>query len=211
VTRIRPIIIWLALGIVVLVPIIAAATSPLLAWRSAVYNAASFAGIIAMALMLAQPLLAGGFLPGFTRYQARRTHQWIGAAIVVAVILHVVGLYVTSPPDVIDAIMFASPTPFSDWGVIAMWATLVVALMVALRERIGLRPRTWRMVHTCFVSVIVVGTVVHAVLIQGTMETITKLSLSALLVIATMKVIADLRVWRNRRGGRAVRGGAAHD
>lgn len=210
-TRVPPILIWLAVGIAVLVPIIAAATSPLLAWRSAVYIAAGFAGIIAMALMLVQPLLTGGYIPGFTRYQARRTHQWIGAAIVAAVILHVAGLYVTSPPDVIDALVFDSPTPFSNWGVIAMWAIFVVALMVVLRDSIGLRARTWRMVHTGLVSVIIVGTVVHAVLIQGTMETVTKIALSVLLVIATLKVIADLRVWRNRRGGRVARDGAASE
>lgn len=210
-TRVPPILIWLAVGIAVLVPIIAAATSPLLAWRSAVYIAAGFAGIIAMALMLVQPLLAGGYIPGFTRYQARRTHQWIGAAIVAAVILHVAGLYVTSPPDVIDALVFDSPTPFSNWGVIAMWAIFVVALMVVLRDSIGLRARTWRMVHTGLVSVIIVGTVVHAVLIQGTMETVTKIALSVLLVIATLKVIADLRVWRNRRVGRVARNGAASE
>jgi predicted ferric reductase len=193
---------WLAVGIVVLVPIIAAATSPLLAYRSVVYIGSGFAGIIAMALMLVQPLLTGGYLPGFTRYQARRMHQWIGTAIVAAVILHIVGLYVTSPPDVIDSLGFDSPTPFSNWGVIAMWAIVVVALMVALRARIGLRPRTWRTVHTGLVSVIVIGTVVHAVLIEGTMETVTKIALSALLVIATLKVIVELRFGRNRRGGR---------
>lgn len=198
----RSYLIWLAVGIAVLVPIIAAATSPLLAYRSAVYIGSGFAGIIAMALMLVQPLLAGGYLPGFTRYRARRVHQWIGTAIVVAVILHIVGLYLTSPPDVIDALLFDSPTPFSNWGVIAMWAILVVALMVVLRDRIGFRPRIWRMVHTGLVSVIVIGTVTHAVLIEGSMEIITKVALSALLVIATLKVIAELRLGRNRRDGR---------
>lgn len=211
VTRIRPIAIWIAVGVAVLVPLVAAATSPLLAWRSAVYVAAGFAGIIAMAMMLVQPLLAGGYLPGFTRYKARRTHQWIGAGIVAAVMLHIIGLYVTSPADVIDALTFDSPTPFSNWGVIAMWAIFVVALMVAFRDRIGLRPRTWRMVHTGLFSVIVTGTVVHAVLIQGTMETLTKFALSALLVIATVRVIVDLRVWRSQRGRPVARSGGASE
>jgi predicted ferric reductase len=208
VSLIRPILIWSALGVAVLAPIVAAATSPLLAWRSVVYGAAGFAGIIAMALMLVQPLLAGGYLPGFTRYQARRMHRWIGAAIVAAVVFHVLGLYVTSPPDVIDALLFASPTPFSNWGVIAMWAIFAVAVLVAFRERIGLRPRTWLTMHTGLVIVIVVGTVVHAVLIQGTMEIITKIALCALLLVATLKVVADLRVWRNRRGARLEQGAA---
>jgi predicted ferric reductase len=207
VSLIRPILIWSILGVAVLAPLVAAAASPLLAWRSAVYGAAGFAGIVAMALMLVQPLLAGGYLPGITRFQARRMHRWIGSAIVAAVIVHVVGLYVTSPPDVIDALLFASPTPFSNWGVIAMWAIFTVAVMVALRDRIGLRPRTWLMMHTGLVVVIVVGTVVHAVLIQGTMESVTKIALCALLVIATLKVVADLQVWRNRRGKRLEQAG----
>ncbi|MEZ5855016.1 MAG: ferric reductase [Hyphomicrobiaceae bacterium] len=199
-SRIRPILIWLAVGTAVLVPIVAAAASPLLAWRSAVYIAAGFAGIIAMALMLVQPLLAVGYLPGLTRYAARRTHLWIGTAMVAAVLLHIVGLYVTSPPDVIDALTFDSPTPFSNWGVIAMWALFLVALLVALRNHIGVRPRTWRMIHTALFSVIVPSTVVHAVLIHGTMETLTKVALSAFLIMATLKAIFDLRVWRKRRG-----------
>jgi hypothetical protein len=41
--------------------------SPLLAWRSIVHGASGFAGIVAMALMPVQPLLAAGYLPGCTR------------------------------------------------------------------------------------------------------------------------------------------------
>jgi predicted ferric reductase len=206
VTRnLRANLIWLAVGTAVVVPIIAAANSSLLAYRSAIYIGSGFAGIIAMALMLVQPLLIGGYLPGFTRYQARRTHQWIGAGIVAAVIFHVVGLYVTSPPDVIDALVFNSPTPFSHWGVIAMWAVFVVALMVAFRERLRLRPRTWRLAHTVLVTVIVAGTVAHAVLIEGTMEIVTKTALSALLVAATLKVVLELRLRRDRKSMRDAR------
>ena len=31
----------------------------------------------------------------------------------VAVVIHVAGLWITSPPDMIDALLFTSPTPFS--------------------------------------------------------------------------------------------------
>ena len=55
---------WAALATAVAVPIAAAAASPLLAWRDPVYIAAGFAGVVAMALLLVQPLLAGGYLPG---------------------------------------------------------------------------------------------------------------------------------------------------
>ena len=52
------------------------------------------------------------------------------------------------------------------------------------------------------VAVIVVGTIVHSMLIQGTMETVSKTVLCALVLVATIKVIADIRVWRTRRTAR---------
>jgi hypothetical protein len=49
-----------------------------------------------------------------------------------------------------------------------------------------------------FAIVIVVGSVVHGILIEGTMETVSKAALCALVLAATIKVMADLRVWRKR-------------
>ena len=47
--------------------------------------------------------------------------------------------------------------------------------------------------------VIVVGSVVHGMLVEGTMETMSKAALCALVLAATIKVMADyLRVWRKR-------------
>jgi len=194
----RATLIWAVLAVAICVPIAAAATSPLLAWRDAVYILAGFAGIIALGLLLVQPLLIGGYLPGFSAYRGRRAHRWIGGVLVAAVVIHVGGLWITSPPDMIDALLFASPTPFSPWGVIAMWAIFAVALLAALRRRLGLRPRTWRIAHMLFAIVIVVGSVVHGVLIEGTMETVSKVALCALVLAAAVKVMADLRVWRKR-------------
>ena len=188
------ILIWVALAAAVCVPIAAAAASPLLAWRGPVYILAGFAGVIALGLMLFQPLLIGGYLPGLSGRIGRRVHHWIGGALVVAVMIHVAGLWITSPPDMIDALLFASPTPFSPFGVIAMWAIFAVALLATFRRR--LRPRTWRIAHTLLAIVIVVGGVVHAVLIEGTMETVSKVALCALVLAAAIKVIADVRVWR---------------
>jgi len=195
----RVTLIWVALAASVCVPIAAAAASPLLAWRGAVYILAGFAGIIALGLVLVQPLLAGGYLPGLSAYRGRRAHHWIGGALVVAVVVHVAGLWITSPPDMIDALLFASPTPFSPFGVIAMWAIFAVALLAALRRRLGLRLRTWRIAHMPLAVVIVLGSVVHAMLVEGTMETMSKAALCALVLVTTIKVMADLRVWRKRR------------
>lgn len=194
----RATLIWAALAAAVCVPIAAAAASPLLAWRDAVYIAACFAGIIALGLMLVQPLLIGGYLPGLAAHRARRAHRWIGGALVAAVAIHVGGLWITSPPDVIDALLFTSPAPFSAWGVIAMWAIFTTALLAALRQRLRLGPRTWRIAHASLAVVIVAGTVVHGMLIEGTMETVSKAALCALVLAATGKVMANLRVWRTR-------------
>jgi predicted ferric reductase len=106
----------------------------------------------------------------------------------------------------IDALTFSSPTPFSPWGVIAMWAIFAVALLAVLRRRLGLRPRTWRLAHMLLAIVIVVGSVVHGILIEGAMETVSKAVLCALVLAATIKVMADLRVWRKRA---ALRGESA--
>jgi len=195
------ILIWAALAVALVVPIAAAAASPLLAWRDPIYIAAGFAGVIGLGLMLVQPLLIGGHLPGLQARRGRRVHRWIGGALVLSVVIHVVGLWITSPPDVIDALLFVSPTPFSAWGVIAMWAIIAVALLVTLRRR--LRPRTWRLGHRSLAAVIVVGTVVHALLIEGTMETMSKAALCALTLAATIKVLADLRVWAKRTAPRS--------
>ncbi len=196
----RAILVWAALAAVIGVPIALAAVSPLLAWRDPLYIAAGFAGVIALALTLVQPLLMGGYLPGLPALRGRRAHRWIGGALVVAMVVHVGGLWITSPPDVIDALLFTSPTPFSAWGVIAMWAIFAVALLAALRRR--LRPRTWRIAHTLLAVIIVVGSVVHAILIEGTMETVSKAALCALVLVATIKVMVDLRVWRKRATAR---------
>jgi predicted ferric reductase len=198
-TRVRAALIWAALAIAIGVPIGFAAASPLLAWRDPIYIVAGFAGIVGLGLMLVQPLLIGGHLPGPSPYRARRTHRWIGAALVVAVVIHVGGLWITSPPDMVDALTFTSPTPFSPFGVIAMWAIFAVALLAALRRRLGLR--TWRIAHTSLAVVIVAGTVVHGLLIEGTMETVSKAALCALVLAAAIKVMVDLRVWRRRAGG----------
>ena len=195
----RFILIWAAVAVAVAVPITAAAVSPQLEWRHPVYIAAGFAGIIALGLLLVQPLLIGGYLPGLSAHGRRRVHRWIGGMLAVAVVIHVGGLWITSPPDVIDALLFTSPTPFSAWGVIAMWATFAAALLAALRRRLRLRPQTWRNCHTFLAVIVVVGTIVHAILIEWTMETVSKLFLCALALAATMKVVADLRVWSNKR------------
>ena len=192
---------WGALGAAVAVPIAVAATSPLLEWRGPVYVAAGLAGVVALALLLVQPLLAAGRLPGLAGPRGRRAHRWVGAALVAAVALHVAGLWATSPPDVVDALLLRSPTPFSLWGVIAMWATVAAALSAALRRRLRVRAERWRLVHVALTSVVVAGTVVHALRIEGTMGAASKAALCALALGATAWAVLGPRgpVRRARR------------
>jgi hypothetical protein len=192
----RAILIWVALAAAIGVPLAAAAMSPLLEWRNAVYIAAGFAGIVGLGLMFVQPLLIGGYLPRLAGRIGRRVHLWIGGTLVVAVVIHVGGLWITSPPDMIDALLLVSPTPFSPFGVVAMWTIFAVALLAAFRRRLGLR--TWRIVHMSLAVVIVVGTVLHGMLIEGAMEIVSKAALCVLVLAAAIKVMADLWMRRKR-------------
>jgi predicted ferric reductase len=193
----RAALIWAGFALAVGVPLAAAAMSPLLEWRGPVYILAGFAGIVGLGLMLLQPLLIGGYLPGLSARLGRRAHHWIGGTLVVAILVHVGGLWFTSPPDMIEALVFESPTPFSPFGVVAMWAIFAVALLAIFRRR--LRPRTWRTAHMLLAIVIVVGSVIHGLLIEGAMETISKAVLCALVVAATVKVMTELWMRKKRR------------
>ncbi|HRF08796.1 MAG TPA: ferric reductase-like transmembrane domain-containing protein [Xanthobacteraceae bacterium] len=185
----RVVLIWAGLAAAIGIPIALAATSPYLQWRDAIYISAGFAGIIALGLLLVQPLLIAGYLPGLSTMRARRVHRWIGGSLVVAILVHVAGLWITSPPDMLDALLFRSPTLFSPFGVIAMWAIFATAMLALLRRKLGLR--TWRITHLSLALVIAGGSVIHGLLIEGTMEMMSKAALSALVLAATFKVAAE--------------------
>jgi predicted ferric reductase len=191
---VRALLIWTGLAAAIVLPLALAAASPLLQWRQPVYIAAGFAGIIAMSLLLLQPLLAGGLLPGLRGPRGRQLHRWTGALLVSAVILHVAGLWITSPPDVIDALLFRSPTPFSAWGVVAMGAVFAAGLLALFRRRLRLRPRTWRRAHVGLALITVAGSIVHALLIEGAMEWWTKVVLCVAVGLVTGQVVGKLRL-----------------
>jgi hypothetical protein len=193
--RPRAWLVWALLAGIVVLAFVEAALSPQLQWRRAVYIAAGFAGVLALALVLFQPLLAAGRLPGLPLHRARRLHRLAGAALVAAVAAHVVGLWLTSPPDVIDALLFESPTPFSVWGVLAMGAVAGSAALALLRRPLRLPVAVWRVGHTLLALVIVAGSILHAMLVEGTMGVLSKSALCLLAAGATVLAIRDLRVW----------------
>lgn len=189
----RALMIWggvLGLG---LVPLGLALASPLLQWRDPVYILSGVAAVGALWVLLLQPLLGLGAVPGLGDVRARGLHRIAGLCLVALVVVHVGGLWITSPPDVVDALLFRSPTPFSVYGVLAMWAVFATALLALFWRRVRIRPRVWRRLHVCLGLGISGGTVVHAVLIEGTMEPVSKVILcAAVLAVALWSV---LRVW----------------
>lgn len=185
----RTALIWAALVTAIISPLVAAAFSPQLAWRDGIYITSGFAGILSMGLLLVQPLLAAGDLRPLSALRSRQIHRAIGGLLVTGIIVHVGGLWITSPPDVIDALLFVSPTPFSLWGVIAMWGLFAAAAMAILRRRVRVRPMTWRRAHVALAVIVAGTTVAHAALIEGTMEPVSKITLSALLLLATGRIV----------------------
>lgn len=179
-------LIWFVVVAIVAVAVVASAMSPLLEWRQPVYIVAGFAGVVAMVILLLQPLLIAGLLPGLPRSRSRRIHRWVGIVLLMSVVVHVAALWVTSPPDMVDALLFASPTPFSIWGVIAMWAIFISACLVAFRRKLQRYIKYWRWSHRTLAVVIVAGSVLHAMMIDGTMEIISKSLLCMLVLVATI-------------------------
>lgn len=189
----RGAVIWTLLCALLVWPIWDAAHSPLLQWRDPVYIAAGLFGVVGLVLLVLQPLVIAHALPGVTGRVARRAHRWGGAALVVSVVLHVLGLWITSPPDVIDVLLFRSPAPFSIWGVLAMWAIFGAAALALMRGAVPIRH--WRIAHTSLVSFAVACTLLHAVLIDGTMALGSKLVLCAVAFGALGLAIRHRRVW----------------
>ncbi len=188
--------------------IVLAVFSPFLAYRTPAYIVGGFAGIICLALLLFQPLLAAGYLPGLGPRSARRWHMWLGWGIIGGVVLHVGGLFVTSPPDTLDALMLVSPTPFSVYGVTAMWGIVITGILVGMRRKLRLRYPTWRLVHNGIALIVIISTVIHAVQIEGAMEPVSKWVLCIAVLIVTTATLFDLRVrkpmlqWREARRAR---------
>lgn len=194
----RAALIWTVGVAVLLIPLGFAASSPLLAWRDPIYIAAGLAGVVAMLLLLVQPALVGGYVPGLSGLRARRIHRIVGLSLSGAVLVHVLALWITSPPDVMDALLFASPTAFTPWGVIAMWAVFATAFLAIFWRKLRISPRVWRGLHTALGMTIVGGTVAHALLIEGTMEAVSKAVLSLVIVVVTLKLVVDLRTRAKR-------------
>lgn len=158
------------------------------------YVIGGLAGVVAFCVLLLQPLLAAGYLVYSRITDSRRWHRRLGTCLVLLVALHVGGLYVTSPDDMRDALLLVAPTPFSLYGVIGLWALILTALLVTIRKRLSIADSSWKIIHNVLAVLVVVSSVIHALMIDGAMSSLSKLMLSVFLIIATGIVTLQLRV-----------------
>ena len=161
--KLRPALIWAIVLLAGLGPLVIAVQSPLLAWRQGIYILAGFAGILGLGLLLLQPLLAAGLLPGLAAPRWRWVHRLGRIALTCCIALHVIGLWVTSPPDKVDALLFRAPTWFSVWGVLAMWLAFGAAGFGLMHRSLHIPPRIWRRAHGGLGIAVAALTVAHVV------------------------------------------------
>lgn len=185
-------LIWLGLLVVMTLPVAMATRSPYLPFRSSIYVLAGFAGIICLSIFVLQPLLSTNHLP-LHPIQTRRLHRIVGTSVLILAIMHVAGLYLTSPPDVIDALLLRAPTLFSVFGVVAMWGIILTVLIAKLRRT--LPANIWRATHRTLSTLVIFATLIHALQIQGMMEPITKWIIS----IAVLLSIGFTLIWLKPR------------
>jgi len=149
-------------------------------------------------LALIQPLLAGRSpaRPAVAVWPVRGIPMG-RVALVGMVIVHVAGVVADkSRPDVIDALLFDSPTPFRSGCRRHVGWSSPPALLAAFRRALRIRPRAWRIGHTLMVVVVVIGSVLHALLVEGTMGPLSKAAFCAPgSRRATAKALYDLRAW----------------
>lgn len=189
---------WIVFAACLCVPIVLTAMSPLLAWRNWIYILAGFAGVLALTFIVLQPLLAAKVLPNLSATHQRKLHRVVGAAIASCVAVHIIGLWVTSPPDMVDALLFRAPTLFSVWGVVAMWALLATSLLAVLRGNLRVAPRIWQRTHISVAIIAIVASISHVLPVQGAMEQTSKLMICAAAFAAALMAVVKLKIWAGR-------------
>lgn len=166
-----------------------AVLSPLQQGREAVWVIGGLAGVAALVLLPFQPLLVAGVVRPL---RGRRAHRWLGITVLALVLAHVGGLWLYSPEDINDALLLRAPTPFSAWGVIGMSVLLIAGLLALSRRSLGAQSG-WRALHFALAALGAVCAVIHAWLILGAMEPISKTLLCALILASLVAAIGALR------------------
>ena len=169
-----------------------AVSSPLLKSRDFVHIVGGLAGVLALVLLLIQPVLATAVLKGISPVQQRRWHLRTGILLVISLLVHIGALYLTSPDDMTDALLLRSATPFSVYGVIGLWGILLTATLVTVKSRLKISSKVWKGLHVSLAVIVAIASIVHALWIQGAMGVVSKWVLSAAIVVATGYAIYKL-------------------
>jgi predicted ferric reductase len=127
----------------------------------------ALAGVVALSLLPVQVLLPTPWSALLLRRDPR-WHRWLGLAVACVVVAHVLGLYLTSPDDVRDAVL-AAPT-YSRLGVLAAWSLGLSIVLALARRRLGLTYSDWQILHSALAVAIVTTAVGHTVMIRGTLD-----------------------------------------
>lgn len=198
--------VWLIVAAIAAVPVIAAALSPLQRGRETLWIIGGMAGVVALSLLFVQPLFTATAPVLTAARKGISWHRWGGVAIIAMVGLHVGALYAYSPEDVMDALLLVAPTPFSLYGVIGLWCVILTGVLAAARRRLRLGHRRWRIAHSVLAVAIVSATAVHAVLIEGAMEEISKLAICFAALATTTFGAVEINVLGPLRRRRALQG-----
>lgn len=196
--------VWLIVAAIAAVPVIAAALSPLQRGRETLWIIGGMAGVVALSLLFVQPLFTATAPVLTAAREGIRWHRWGGMTIIAMVALHVGALYAYSPEDVMDALLLVAPTPFSLYGVIGLWCVILTGVLAAARRRLRLGHRRWRIAHSVLAVAIVSATAVHAVLIEGAMEEISKLAICLAALVTTTFGAVEINVLGPLRRRRAL-------
>jgi len=191
--------VWLAVIVIAAVPVVAAAFSPLQAGREALWVVGGMAGVVSLSLLFVQPLLMATAPALLSTRDGIAWHRWSGLLIVALVALHIGALYAYSPDDVTDALLLVAPTPFSLYGVISLWCVVLTLGLVVARRILRLDHRQWSVFHSIVAVAIVASGAVHAILIEGAMEEMSKLAICIAALATTTAGAFEINILRPLR------------
>ena len=196
---------WLLSALTAILPIGAAAASPLLGGREWLWITGGMAGVVALSLLAVQPLLVAA-APALLAPKAGVTwHRVGGIAIMAMVALHIGALYAYSPDDVTDILLLSAPTSFSIYGVIGLWCLILTALLTAVRRIYRLSYTAWRIAHSVLAVLLVGASVIHTIQIEGAMEAYSKLAICIVAMALTTAGVLEVNVLSRLRRRRKLR------
>lgn len=165
---VRPLL-WVALALIVAMPLAASLLSPLQAGRAVPWVWGTLAGVAALSLLVVQLLLPSGWSYRALYAQNLRWHRRLGLVVTGLVVTHIGGLYLYSPDDIGDALVLQAPT-YSRLGVLAAWCMVLSVGLALARRRLPLQRDDWQIMHSTLAVAITGLAVGHVVMLEGTLD-----------------------------------------